>query len=649
MKNRKKHLSKILVITLTGSILFCENGSTVLAASPSAKEEVVYAMLDASGEVTGVYVVNSFTDKDITDYGDYTDIRNLTTTDEISNDNGTITLHTDADKVYYQGNLETTDIPWNISITYKIDGKEYSPEEIAGMSGELELHISITQNTACDTSFWDGYALQATITLDGNNCNNLVADNATIANVGSNKQLSYIILPGKETEISVTADVADFEMDSITINGIKLNLNLEIDDSELTDKVSEIQDAVNELNDGASALNNGAGDLNDGAAKLNRGIKAVQEGLDALNKQSSTLTNGSGQILNGLETIQSSLNNVSINANDLTTLSNSSTQIKAGIDALVGGLQTADNSIGTYYSSLSSAGITNVDDYVSKHKQAISALNISSTQRALYQAYVSGGDAGVTAKLGELVQAGDSEATALYQQVSAGNSSAVTSYVTTAGTLISMESLLSGDIAYIQGSNSLIQGLDSSLDSKNGALMSGALSLQSNYKIFDENIQELTSSLISLTGNMASLKNGIDTLVANYQTLDGGINTYTDAVAKIVAGYHTIYEGSTELAQGTSDLYEGTSNLYDGTQEFYSQTVDMDTQISDTIDTTIEDLTGKNIETVSFVSDKNTNVESVLFVMKTPAIEKKEVEETVEEEPESLSLGQKFLKLFGID
>lgn len=49
----------------------------------------------------------------------------------------------------------------------------------------------------------------------------------------------------------------------------------------------------------------------------------------------------------------------------------------------------------------------------------------------------------------------------------------------------------------------------------------------------------------------------------------------------------------------------------------------------------------------SFVSEKNTNVESVQFVIKTEAIEKPEVVQTVEDEPQQLSLWEKFLKLFG--
>ena len=75
----------------------------------------------------------------------------------------------------------------------------------------------------------------------------------------------------------------------------------------------------------------------------------------------------------------------------------------------------------------------------------------------------------------------------------------------------------------------------------------------------------------------------------------------------------------------------------------------MDTQISDEINTMTSSITGSNAEVVvSFVSDKNTNVDSVQFVMKTAAIEKAEaaVSDVVEEAP--LTFWQKLLRLFGL-
>lgn len=392
MNKNKKTAARMASVVLAGTLTLSGGVSAVLAAIPSEKEEVVYAMLDASGDVNGIYVVNQFSGGTIVDYGNYTSVRNLTTEDAITQEGDEVTFHTDADKVYYQGDLDTKDIPWNISVRYYMDGKEYTPEEIAGMSGALELKLSISENTNCDENFWDGYALQAAITLDTNQCRNIVAENATVANAGSDKQLSYIILPGKGADLTVTADVTDFEMDAITINGVKLNMNMEMDDSEIQDQINEICDAVDKLNDGAISLadgtgslvdgagtlydgtvkvKDGAGSVKDGMTSLNSGITTVQDALRTLNGKSSTLTDGSAQVLSALQTIQSSLAGVSVNADQLSALVNSSAQINAGISSLVAGLSDMNTGIDSYYANLETAGITDVNAYAARMYPAV--------------------------------------------------------------------------------------------------------------------------------------------------------------------------------------------------------------------------------------------------------------------------------------
>lgn len=108
------------------------------------------------------------------------------------------------------------------------------------------------------------------ITLDTNKCENIKADGATLANVGSNKQISYTILLGKGLDTKITADVTDFEMDAISINGVKLDLKFDIDDKELMDKVQQIMDA-SKKNSGASSLQNGTEEFYDKTGTLTFG------------------------------------------------------------------------------------------------------------------------------------------------------------------------------------------------------------------------------------------------------------------------------------------------------------------------------------------------------------------------------------------
>ena len=648
-----KNYNKIIAVAMAGAICGSTAFSSIsLAATKSSeKEEVIYANLTSSGDIEKIYAVNIFEDKDIVDYGVYETVKNMNTMDKINYSNGKITIQNSEDKLYYQGIMkQNTEMPWTIKVRYKLDGVEYAPSELAGKSGKLEISISIKENKNCKKNFFENYALQTVVQLDTNLCENIKSDEATMANVGGLKQLTYTILPGNEKDIKITSDVTDFEMSEIQVNGINLNLGLDkdsIDTSSLTGELDKLKDAVNDLDDGANELNDGAKKLDDGAVTLTDGIKTIQDGLDQLNSKSSSLTSGSSEVLSALKTIQSSLNNVSTSSKDLKQLSSASTSIKSGIDSLVKGLKTVDSSIDTYNSSLKKAGLNSASELAQKNKQAISALGITSTQRKLYSAYTSGGSQAVSAELAKLAQAGDSEAVELYKQVSAGNTDAVTQYVQAAGKLISVETLLKADASYIEGSSKLINGIDAQMSTSSGqtTLMSGAVSLQTNYKKFDASIQDLVSSLNNLMANMTQLKNGINKLTDNYATLDSGIKEYTSAVNKITNGYSKVYEGALDLVSGTHSLYKGTTELTDGTGEFKGETSDIDSKVDDEVDSMIDNFAGGDFEVESFVSDKNTDVDSVQFVIKTEAIKKEEVK-VEEEKTEELNFWQKLLNLF---
>ena len=648
-----KNYNKIIAVAMAGAICGSTAFSSIsLAATKSSeKEEVIYANLTSSGDIEKIYAVNIFEDKDIVDYGVYETVKNMNTMDKINYSNGKITIQNSEDKLYYQGIMkQNTEMPWTIKVRYKLDGVEYAPSELAGKSGKLEISISIKENKKCKKNFFENYALQTVVQLDTNLCENIKSDEATMANVGGLKQLTYTILPGNEKDIKITTDVTDFEMSEIQVNGINLNLGLDkdsIDTSSLTGELDKLKDAVNDLDDGANELNDGAKKLDDGAVTLTDGIKTIQDGLDQLNSKSSSLTSGSSDVLSALKTIQSSLNNVSTSSKDLKQLSSASTSIKSGIDSLVKGLKTVDSSIDTYNSSLKKAGLNSASELAQKNKQALSALGITNTQRKLYSAYTSGGSQAVSAELAKLAQAGDSEAVALYKQVSAGNTDAVTQYVQAAGKLISVETLLKADASYIEGSSKLINGIDAQMSTSSGqtTLMSGAVSLQTNYKKFDASIQDLVSSLNNLMANMTQLKSGINKLTDNYATLDSGIKEYTSAVNKITNGYSKVYEGALDLVSGTHSLYKGTTELTDGTGEFKGETSDLDSKVDDEVDSMIDNFAGGDFEVESFVSDKNTDVDSVQFVIKTEAIKKEEVK-VEEEKTEELNFWQKLLNLF---
>ena len=644
-------LAAVVVMSSAISAFAAETAPT----SPSEKEEVIYITLGADGTQKNTYVVNSFAGGEITDYGDYTSVKVLNTSDPIQQGGDLVTLSSSADKVYYQGDLAEAEIPWNISLRYYLDGTEYSPEEIAGKDGKLEIQFQITENPDCSGTFFDDYALQASFTLDTEQCRNIEAPDATIANVGSSKQLTYTVLPGKGIDTAITADVTDFEMGVVSINGIQLNLSVEIDDKELKDKVGELIDAVEQLDDGARELSDGSEELLDGTSSLKdgalslhsgftsldegvltlqNGLNTVQSGVNSLNSQSDALVNGSAEFKSALATIQKAVNSVSVTNKDLTELASSSGKIKQAICDLNEGAAALQANLGySQYKALMAQNGLNIDDLIAGNSSAVEMIQE-------YEALL--GQLGSVTGLEGIVSQYESQLTASAEQIIA---------------------LLNANNAAIGGTESYLNGISAELPT----LTNGLSELSAQYETFDTAISTLVDNLSNMTGNLSALAGGINQLVDSYEELDSGIGNYTDGVAQIAAGYSQVLDGvssfakgSKELVSGSDDLYGGTVELYDGvvslcdgaqemsegTGEFRTETSNMNEQMDEEIDNLLESIGGNMDDPVSFVSEKNTNVDSVQFVIQTDAIEEEDVPEVQETAEEEHSLWQKFLNLF---
>lgn len=268
--NFKKGVSLALVIAMLGS------GTLAFA---EGKEEVIYAVLNAQGQVDGLYAVNIFEGGDIVDYGDYASVHPLNTEDQIAYENGEVRFHSDAQRVYYQGNLNTRDLPWVFRLVYRLDGQEIAAGEMAGKSGHVEIELDVRRNPAYAGELFKSHALQISAALDTEKCRNITAEGATQANVGTSRQLSYIVLPGTEKTILISTDATEFEMDAIAINGVRLSLDIDVDGGELTEQTDKIIDAGEKLDDGAQELLDGASELAGHNTEL---LDGAQQIVDAI-------------------------------------------------------------------------------------------------------------------------------------------------------------------------------------------------------------------------------------------------------------------------------------------------------------------------------------------------------------------------------
>ncbi|UCZ54767.1 YhgE/Pip domain-containing protein [Bacillus shivajii] len=562
----------------------------------ASKDEVVYGSLSALGTLNELYVVNMInvtTAGYIIDYGDYTTVRNLTNLSEIEQEDDKVQFEASPGWFYFQGNMEYTELPWDIDISYMLDGEEKVPDDLPGKEGRLSLSIKTTQNESVNPVFYENYTLQISLTLDTDIISNLQAPDATVANVGKKRQLTYTVMPDTEGDISLLADVVDFEMDGIDISAIPLSMV--IDDLELdgmTKEMRSLSDAINDIKNGVFELKSGVSELNDGLQSLNEGSSEYHLGLNEMKASSSEIVEVSESIEDSLAMFNKKLSGSSeeMDFSEMDQLSGGLLLIADGLEEVADGLLHFNENYSVAYSSLNDA------------MKAIPAPAVS--EEELQQLYASGENDETIDHLIEVYSAAQT-AKGTYDNV-----------------------------------KEVFDAVETTLDKTSGSVKEMSSELTSIAKELSSSFERMES-----LEALSELEEGIGLLSENYGVFHSGLVSYTDGISQLANSYDEIDSGFGELVQGSSELGSGVGELYDGTDELASETSDLPDQMQEEVNSMMDEYDRSDFEPISFVSPKNTSVDSVQFIFKTESIELEEeiITDDVEENP---GFWERFRDLF---
>lgn len=496
----KGHIRKIVSAATACALLALIPGGAMAQEASTPKEEVVYASLQADGSFERAYVVNSF-DMDaagqVVDFGNYDSVTNLTTTDTIEKQGDQITVNAPAGRFFYQGDLSSAALPWDVSVTYTLNGSPVEAGKLAGASGHLQIRLQIKNNAAANQAFAKNYMLQAAITLDTEKCSNITADKATLANNGKNKVINFVKMPDSDGDYTVEADVQSFEMQGIQISGLPLSLGISTPDTgDLTSGLGELQDGIGQLNDGAADLSSGAQGLSEGSGEVTKGLQQfqgglgqIQSGLASLVAGNPGLQGGSQQILDGLEQIQT----------NFSTMSDSMSQLAGGLAGLKSSFAQAD------------AGIS-----------AVTGSNLHDTNQAAIAALSGITDPALQAQVGLAIAA-----------------------------LHADDSLITG----------LKTGINGDGTASNPGLADGIAALNSGMIQLKAGIDQLAGNYASFHGGLLQYTNGTKSLYDGYAQLCEGFNKIVQGSAQLSAGASSLAGGTGEFAGGMSELNDQTKNM----------------------------------------------------------------------------------------
>lgn len=544
------------------------------AAGDYTKNQVVYTKLDGDGNKTGVFVVNSFSapkGSTIEDAGVYDKVVNLSTTKKLADKDGHVAVEGQGEQDFvYQGDLsKDTQLPWNVSVSYKLDGKDVTAEELGGKSGKLSMKLTVAPNPEYKgtSEYTDNYLVQVTGMLKDSECHKVDAEGATAAANGSNTQLTYMVLPGSTAEYTVNADVEDFEFDGWQIVGVPLSLALDVDSSDMdTSQLNELEDGIAAANDGAGLVKDGAATLsealgvaNNGAGQLMAGANAAADGVTKLADGSAQVNDGAGQVAagagalaDGSTTLDGGASQVAAGAG---TLAQGTASLMSQLPTLTGGTQALAQGTGALVS-----GVKQLDGGLATLQEGAKQLQGGVAQLTDQQAGAPALAAGANELKGGLdkLTAQNKALTGGAQGVADGAKQL--SDGINAG--LSQETIdqiggLANQGAQLQQAVKSLQGLQAAAEAKGDAELAQGIGGVAD--AISKGLQSAPKPEVinGLVGQLNGLKDGANKLDAGAAKLNDGVKGYT-------AGANALKDGANKLAGGASQLNDGISQLAAG-------------------------------------------------------------------------------------
>ena len=603
-----------------------ENTGKVSGGTEARKDETVFAKINGSGQVTSVTVSDQLKNisgkKQIQDVSGLKEIENVKGDETFKQLGDNLVWSGDSKDICYQGTTEK-ELPVGINISYKLDGKDISEDELQGKSGHLTIHYKYDNKTAGDNDEYTPFLMVTGLLINTEKITNVTIDNGKIISDGDRDIVLGMGIPKmkealgvEELDIpdsfTVEADVADYEtIEAITVATNDLFNQI---DTDRFDSLDELKGSMEELQSASSQLVSGSGELKNGLDTLLSSSGTLIDGIGQLSNGSNTLKNGTGKLASGTNSLKNGAKQVSDGASG--AAAKTTQQLLPGLQSLDAGVAGMQQQLSGSIPVLAD-GVSSLNAGVQQAASVAASLDSGVDKAAEGAAALQAGIQGVAGKAGELqgaaqyvaqylnstqngttvttdvtVEADNSTAVSMLQNLQAEDpehADAIQGVINqlSAGAVqtktVEVSVPLQQDAKALQYANTVSEGLGG---------ISGALG---NSGDIGAGIQNLYGTLASTEGNTvkagsaglnaafntstqerASLKDGMASLENSVNGQDGLAAQLNSGVSQLKAGTSTLLNGEdgkggvTALAEGMNALSEGAGSVAAGASEVSS-------------------------------------------------------------------------------
>ena len=631
-------IAAALAVTLAGSLTgisaFAANKQDTDATTPepaatasavesasSAAGETVYIIANTDGSAKKVIVSQRY-DKDDPNAAQEAQ-SSLTDAQNVKGDS------------CWQGTTDKA-LPVTTAITYTLDGKAVSAEELAGKSGHVTIRFDYTNNQY-ETKTINGksqkiYVPFAALTgalLDSDSFTNVSVTNGKLVDDGNRTIVVGMAFPGLQESLAldsdkldipsyveISADVTDFALDT-TLTIVTNSVFSDVDDGKLDESA-------------LSDLSGGIGKLTDAMAQLMSGSGELYDGLNTLLSSSYQLSSGVGQLASGLQTLDSN-----------------SAQLNAGAETVFNTLLDTANTQLQANESLKDAGITiptlTISNYAETLNGVIAALDPESVIAQAEQVAREKVTAAVRAQE-DTIRAAVTEA--VQQQVTAQVQAKVLSGVLQASGMTQeqydalpadseIKAGIDAAVAAQMQSDAVQQQISAAVTENVAAQMAS----QQVKALIDQNTEQQIALLIEQNMNSDEVKAQINAAAAqasagaqqllalrqqldSYNTFYMGLKAYTSGVAEAKTGAAKINSSMSALIDGVQQLRDGAGQLADGLKQLNEEGIQ---KLADAFDGDLGDLSDRLQAAIDVSRDYQgftmSSGSGVKFIFRTEAIE----------------------------
>lgn len=587
--------------------------SVSLKDNDADKDESVYLISDANGNVNKTIVVDHLKNKDkkdtLEDASNLSDIENVKGKEKFTQSGDKLTWQAGGKDIYYQGTA-TEEPPVTQKVTYYLDGKEISPEDLAGKSGKVKIRFDYT-NTTSYTETVNGEKQTVSVPFAaitglvlGDGFENIEVTNGKAEVSDSSSVVLGYALPGLKDSLGIkdkdldgdvnipeymemTADVKNFSMPAamtFVVNASDYVSTDGIDTSDLDDMINDLKDASTQLQDGSKTLAEGTDTLADGlstlqsklgtfasgvgtlaagASNLDAGMDTLKSGTDTLSQSAPSLVSGVNSLSDGINTLDKALKNPMSDEE----AAKYKEAAKAGVDA-----KLADDTNATSYNNTKKYA---ADEY---YKEMTSDSSVEKTveslkaNKTLYNMIYSTVEAQVKQQIEvAVVEKAGETAVKGYQDKLGSRESAIKAIYNASG------KDYDNDVKALSTSNTdsqlktmatqVLDGVASSSKDAVGTSVADAAKTGAETGAQEAVITGIDSTKKNISDQINAKQESGESLVSGATKLNAGAKVLAEKLPELAKGVANLKDGSSQLSAGASQLADGTNQIVSGVDQ----------------------------------------------------------------------------------